>query len=493
MQGVERTPLAVRDAYLLEFARHSDRRGHLEELYNETRYPSGVTQHWAQVTCSTSYRNVLRGLHCSTYGKLVTCVAGRIYDVVVDLRKTSPTYLRWSAAILSDNNRRQMYIPPNCGHGFYTLGDRNTVVYCQGGVYQPATERDLLWFDPFVNVYWPLETSQPPVLSDKDRSAPCLDENEVQVNPLRERYLIIGASGQVGGALMEALLRHRSKEIVAIGTCNSNPREGMIPFCLEEAGRSEDACRDLLTMVRPSVVFICAAFTWTDGCEREPEKAQLVNCTAVVNLAQCAKVINSKVVFYSTDYVFPGSDGDDTPGGGYSESCPCRPLQTYGETKYRAEQKLLTVHPQALILRTSTVFGPEEQGKNFVYQLVSNVTSGKDMALTNVKCTPTYNRDLAAMTLKLIENGCSGIYHVIGDEAMAKMEFATRVARCLGIDTSKLRVTSDNDGGSRCKRPKDAILSSEKRKKDLPNFTCKNVEEAITDWLEHSAGKSLMS
>ncbi|CAH1263501.1 MAT2B [Branchiostoma lanceolatum] len=425
-----------------------------------------------------------------SYGKLVTCVVGRIYDVVVDLRETSPTYLRWSAAILSDDNRRQMYIPPNCGHGFYTLAERNTVVYCQGGVYQPATERDLLWSDPLVNVYWPLQTGITPVLSDKDLSAPYLHENEVQVNPLRERYLVIGASGQVGGALMEAL-RHRSKEIVAIGTYNSHPREGMLSFSLEEAGRSEEVCRDLLTMVRPSVIIICAAFTWTDGCEREPEKAQLVNCTAVLNLAQCAKVINSKVVFYSTDYVFPGSDGDDIPDGGYSESSPCKPLQTYGETKYRAEQKLLTVHPEALILRTSTVFGPEIQGKNFVYQLVTNMTSGKDMTLTNVKCTPTYNRDLAAMTLKLIDKGCSGIYHVVGDEAMAKLEFARRVARCLDVEMSKLRVAENVNVSSGCKRPKDVILSSEKRKQELPGFTCRNVEEAIADWLENGVGKPL--
>ncbi|XP_019648018.1 PREDICTED: uncharacterized protein LOC109488250 [Branchiostoma belcheri] len=492
MEGVKRTPLAVRDAYLLEFVRHPDRRGHLEELYNETKYPPGVIQHWAQVTCSTSYRNVLRGLHCSTYGKLVTCVAGRIYDVVVDLRVTSPTYLRWSAAILSDDNRRQMYIPPNCAHGFYTLGERNTVVYCQGGVYAPASERDLLWSDPVVNVYWPLKTGITPVLSDKDLSAPRLDENEVQVNPLRQRYLVIGASGQVGGALMEAL-RHRSKEIVAIGTYDSHPQEGMIPFSLEEAGRSEDVCKDLLTMVRPSVVIICAAFTWTDGCERAPEKAQLVNCTAVVNLAHCTKAINSKVVFYSTDYVFPGSEEDGIPAGGYSESSPCKPLQTYGETKCRAEQKLLTVHPQALILRTSTVFGPEEQGKNFVYQLVSNMASGKGMVVTDIKVTPTYNRDLAAMTLKLIEQGCSGRYHVVGDEVMTKVEFATRAARCLGMDASKLRVTGNVSGDSGCKRPKDAVLSSEKRKGELPGFTCRNVEEAIANWLEQGAGKPLMS
>jgi dTDP-4-dehydrorhamnose 3,5-epimerase len=118
-------------------------------------------------------RDTVRAFHYQTMphgqAKLVSCVAGRVWDVAVDLREGSPTFLRWAAVELEAGSGRSHLIPAGCAHGFVTLEDNTTIAYLVEGAYQPSAARVIRWNDPTLNVPWPICD---PILSDKDRSAP---------------------------------------------------------------------------------------------------------------------------------------------------------------------------------------------------------------------------------------------------------------------------------------------------------------------------------
>jgi dTDP-4-dehydrorhamnose 3,5-epimerase len=145
--------------------RHYDDRGFFQEIFNHTMQSMDVQQ----VNWSTSNKNVLRGIHVAPYAKLVTCVSGSIYDVVVDLRRGSESYLQWWGKILDENSPDQMYVPKGCGHAFWTMTDNTKVVYLQDGVYSPSSEYTMRWNDPLVGIKWPFVGD--PILSSKDAQA----------------------------------------------------------------------------------------------------------------------------------------------------------------------------------------------------------------------------------------------------------------------------------------------------------------------------------
>jgi dTDP-4-dehydrorhamnose 3,5-epimerase len=153
----------------VEMSRHFDSRGFFQEIYNQEKYwPLPMHEvGWRQVNWSNSTKDVLRGLHVAPYAKLVTCVKGRIYDVVVDMRESSPSYKKWFATILDGDHPSQVFVPPYCGHGFVVFEDAS-VIYLQSDVYEAGKERTVRWDDPEIGIMWPVIN---PVLSDKDASA----------------------------------------------------------------------------------------------------------------------------------------------------------------------------------------------------------------------------------------------------------------------------------------------------------------------------------
>lgn len=490
-------PLHVKDARIFEIQRFGDARGWLEELYNSDKYPEDITKQFTvqQNTCSQSWKGVIRGMHISPYAKLLTCIKGSVYDVVVDLRPDSPSYLQWAAAILTEENRRQLYIPPNCGHGFCSLEDNSTVVYCQGGCFRADIDHGITPFDPAVDIHWPQQDGVKQLLSPKDEQAPSI---QVQrgILPKRTRVLVIGASGQVGGALMEAL--NNRPDMVAIGTCGEHPQERLMPFCMVKATSFDGKeIESVLTSCRPAVVCICAAFSWVDGNEKFPEKAEAINVTAVRKLTEAAKAIGAKTVFYSSDYVFDGKREQNNAEPiydnsiGYSEEDRVNPLNKYGQYKVQAEQAVTTTDPSALVLRISRVYGPEVQGKNFVFQLTTSIKEGKKLnCLTDEISCPTYNRDIAAATLDLVKKGCSGVYHCTGPLALTKHQWGLEVARYFNLDTAMITPIQGQQPGT-ADRPKVAAMSSAKIRKELPDLPFHTIESALKDWQENPRGKQL--
>lgn len=149
-----------------------DDRGFFKETWSAPKYEAfGIPATWEQDSCSWSTRNVVRGLHYDfSMAKLVQCLRGRIWDAIVDLRRESPTYLRWQGFLLSDRNHRQLYVPPGFGHGFLALDDEVVVQYKNSVAYDPAREGGVSWRNPRIGVAWPLVGAAR--VSAKDDSVP---------------------------------------------------------------------------------------------------------------------------------------------------------------------------------------------------------------------------------------------------------------------------------------------------------------------------------
>lgn len=154
-----------------------DARGFFLESFREDRFADliGEKVHFVQDNHSRSAKNVLRGLHyqeVNPQGKLVRVTSGSVYDVAVDLRKDSPTYLQWTGMTLSAENFRIAWIPPGFAHGFLVLSDSADLLYKVTTYYHPQSDRSLLWNDPDLAIQWPLQGA--PLLSEKDAKAKTL-------------------------------------------------------------------------------------------------------------------------------------------------------------------------------------------------------------------------------------------------------------------------------------------------------------------------------
>lgn len=160
-------------AIIIEPKVFGDHRGFFMETYQKERYQeAGIPLEFVQDNHSRSTRGVLRGLHfqkTKPQGKLVRVVSGEVFDVAVDIRKDSPTYGQWEGVLLSEDNKRQFYVPPGFAHGFVVLSETADFEYKCTDYYDPSDEGSLLWNDPDLAIEWPIEDVQ---LSEKDQHAP---------------------------------------------------------------------------------------------------------------------------------------------------------------------------------------------------------------------------------------------------------------------------------------------------------------------------------
>ncbi len=166
-------PLDIPDVVRIEPQVYSDARGFFLESYHRQLFEqAGLPTEFVQDNHSGSARGVLRGLHYQIrqpQGKLVRLVVGEIFDVAVDLRRSSPSFGRWVGARLEAQRRDEIWIPPGFAHGFYVVSEWAEMYYKTTDYYAPEWERCLLWNDPQVGVEWPISADAPPILSDKDR------------------------------------------------------------------------------------------------------------------------------------------------------------------------------------------------------------------------------------------------------------------------------------------------------------------------------------
>lgn len=162
---------------------HGDERGFFMETYQEERFKqAGINDIFVQDNHSGSQQGILRGLHYQIrkpQGKLVRVVTGEVFDVAVDLRRSSPTFGHWVAEVLSARNRLQLWIPPGFAHGFYVLSDWADLVYKVTNFYAPQWDRTIRWDDPDIGIDWPLIENSPPILSEKDMNGIAFHDAEI--------------------------------------------------------------------------------------------------------------------------------------------------------------------------------------------------------------------------------------------------------------------------------------------------------------------------
>ncbi len=177
-------PLAIPDVLLIEPRVFNDSRGYFFESYHQHKFASvGIPDNFVQDNISGSRQGVLRGLHYQVgsvvQGKLVQVLSGEVFDVAVDLRKSSPTFGRWVGHVLRFEEKNQLWVPPGFAHGFYVLSEWAAVHYKVTNFYTPEAERTLLWNDPAINVQWPLREGLPVEISPKDATGLRFENTEV--------------------------------------------------------------------------------------------------------------------------------------------------------------------------------------------------------------------------------------------------------------------------------------------------------------------------
>lgn len=173
---------AVNGVFEIEPKIFGDNRGWFYESYSKEEFEKlGITAEFVQDNRSFSaQKGTLRGLHCQTdpkaQSKLITCLKGAILDVAVDIRKGSPTYMKWVAVELNEENKKMLFIPKGCLHGFLTLTDNVEVSYKVDETYSPENDRSVRYCDGEIGVEWGIED---PILSEKDKNAPLLKDSDV--------------------------------------------------------------------------------------------------------------------------------------------------------------------------------------------------------------------------------------------------------------------------------------------------------------------------
>ncbi len=250
------------------------------------------------------------------------------------------------------------------------------------------------------------------------------------------RVTLFGASGLLGHALIPEL-----------------KNEQLTAFSIEDADlRDRARIGTLVRDSRPDWIILAAAYTDVDNCESNRDLAFSVNCEGAVNVAQAARQTGSRLIFLSSDYVF---DGQGTSP--YPVDHPRHPISVYGESKARAEERLLETLPEVCITRTSWLFGAG--GKCFPETILRLAASRPELAVVNdQRGSPTYTRDLAAALAELCRKSARGIVHVTNAGDCTWYEFAKEILRVAGSKTA-VKPVSSAEFPRPARRPNYSVLS----------------------------------
>jgi dTDP-4-dehydrorhamnose reductase len=236
------------------------------------------------------------------------------------------------------------------------------------------------------------------------------------------RVTLFGASGLLGHDLVQVLSGEQG-QLTALSSKDAD---------LRDRSRVREVIRDS----RPDWILLAAAYTDVDGCESHRDRAFAVNCEGAINVAQAAREAGSRLMFLSTDYVFDGAKRSP-----YTTDDPRKPASVYGESKARAEERLLEILPEVCIARTSWLFG--HGGKCFPTTLLKLALTRPEISVVNdQRGSPTFTRDLASALVQLCRASARGIVHVTNSGNCTWYEFASEIVRASGLPTAVKPVTT---------------------------------------------------
>lgn len=419
---MEKIETNLLDCYILEPKRFGDKRGYFESVTKEQLEELGFNGIY-QVSNSKSGKGIVRGLHFQKdpycQAKVVRCHRGGVLDVVVDMRKDSETYGKYTAVELTPENGRMLYVPRGFAHGFVALEEDTLFEYYVDNKYMPRMEGGILWNDPELNINWDEIFEkygiEEPILSDKDTNRCTLKESDVEFLRRPKKYLITGFKGQLGYDIARELDERGEHEYLAIDKDE-----------MDITNREE--VMEVVKNYNPDVIFHCAAWTAVDKAEEMEDIVRKVNVEGTKNLVDASIEVGAKIVYMSTDYVFDGEKD-----GLYKEDDKANPKSIYGVTKYEGEEEVRR-NPNHFITRISWVFGIN--GNNFIKTMLNLSETHSELNVVDDQIgSPTYTVDLARLLVEMSQTEKFGTYHVNNEGYCSWAEFADYIMKSNNKDT----------------------------------------------------------
>jgi len=283
---------------------------------------------------------------------------------------------------------------------------------------------------------------------------------------MKLKILIIGSSGQIGGALLDVLSKNKAFKVVGADKISSKGT----PFLDITKKRGVNR---FFKKIKPQVIILLAAFTNVDACEDRRTFAYNTNVKGVNNVVQAAKRNLAKLIYISTAYVFDGKRGD------YKEDDKPHPINFYAKTKLEAERIIQKELKDYLIIRTNWIFDLGYDQKNFVIRLLNTLKKKESLKVPNNQYgNPTLARNIAWVLEELIRKNKKGIYHIAGRDKMSKYQWAIRVAKHFNLDHKLIIPVSSKTLKQKARRPKKDDLNLTKAKKEL-NTKLLSLKEAL--------------
>ncbi|MFQ5902793.1 MAG: lipopolysaccharide biosynthesis protein RfbH [Candidatus Binatia bacterium] len=280
------------------------------------------------------------------------------------------------------------------------------------------------------------------------------------------RAAVIGASGLVGQALMRVL---DNNQYEVTGTYATHPDDGLIPLDISDPSQ----VRDYFRLIQPEIVFLTAALTHVDYCEDHPDETFRINTEGTKNVAKEAAHCHSRLVFYSTDYIFDGKNG---PYDELAEACP---VSVYGKSKLEAERAIQEILEDYLVLRTTIVYGWDRRSKNFAMQVFQKLQGGTPLQVPEDQVgTPTLVNYLAEASVRLVQQEIRGIVNVVCKDLLSRLEFGKALAKVFGLDPEMIVPMPTASLRQRAPRPLRGGLQVEKLRR-LLGTEAMSLEEAL--------------
>ena len=441
------------DCYILEPNRFGDERGYFESITEADLQELGFNRIF-QVSNSLSSKGIVRGLHFQKdpycQAKVVRCQRGAVLDVVVDLREDSETYGKWTSVELTRENGRLLYVPRGFAHGFVSLCDDTLFEYYVDNKYMPRMEDGILWNDASLGINWDEIFEKygikSPVLSEKDKVRKPLKEKEIHFKRAPKKYLITGFKGQLGYDIKRELDERGEKNCLALDIDDMDIT-------------NHEQVMQIVNDYKPDVIFHCAAWTAVDKAEDMEEKVYAVNVLGTKNLSDAAMMVDAKIVYMSTDYVFDGQKD-----GVYTEDDTPNPMSVYGKTKYLGEEEVRR-NPKHFITRISWVFGIN--GNNFIKTMLKLSNTHDELNVVSDQVgSPTYTVDLAKLLVEMVQGNKYGTYNVNNEGFTSWADFAEYIMKTSGKKTKINRVSTEKyleiTGTKQAYRPRNSKLSKDK-------------------------------
>jgi dTDP-4-dehydrorhamnose reductase len=283
--------------------------------------------------------------------------------------------------------------------------------------------------------------------------------------------LVTGSNGLLGQAVSKMFLRETDHETMLTSAEDSSYVIDIHEYHTLDITKKDDV-KMIASEFKPDVIINCAAFTNVDLCETERELSWKINVDGVKNLIIAARMNNSRIIHFSTDYVFDGRNGP------YSEEDIPNPISFYGREKLASENALKTSDINHTIIRTLVLYGTGEKVKsNFALWIIDKLKNNEPVSIvTDQISNVTMIEDLALGTMRIVERGCSGIYNIAGNDILSRFDFAMKVCEVFGYDKGLVRPITTEMLKQPAPRPMKSGLTTYKAEAELGFRTMDSLE-----------------